>query len=107
MFHVRPHPGQAQSLTRPSATLSHPMGEGQRGRITCRLTRKPATGFAGRLSAKPERCERCSFSPGEKVRMRASVTTIRVLGAFEFLAPSESGAKATRTPNASRLPGVR
>jgi hypothetical protein len=23
-----PHPGQTQSLTRPAATLSHPMGEG-------------------------------------------------------------------------------
>jgi len=30
LINERPHPGQAHTLTRPAATLSHPMGEGQR-----------------------------------------------------------------------------
>ena len=29
------------------------------------------TGFAGRASENPKMCDCCSFSPGEKVRMRA------------------------------------
>jgi hypothetical protein len=32
----------------------------------------PATGFAGRACAQPDGCDGCSFSQGEKVRMRAS-----------------------------------
>jgi hypothetical protein len=32
-----------------------------------------ATGFAGRSVEKPETCKSCSFSPGEKVRLRAGV----------------------------------
>ncbi|MDB6025921.1 MAG: hypothetical protein JWM68_2144 [Verrucomicrobiales bacterium] len=35
-----------------------------------------ATGFAGQSSEKPEMRSRCSFSPGEKVRMRASASLI-------------------------------
>jgi hypothetical protein len=66
-----PHPGQAHSLTRSSTTLSHPVGEGQR--IVRRLAKRRWTGVAGRSSATRPACDGCSFSPGEKVRMRASV----------------------------------
>jgi hypothetical protein len=31
------------------------------------------TGFAGRSAEKPETCNCCSFSPGEKVRLRAGI----------------------------------
>jgi len=37
-----------------------------------------ATGFAGQVFEKPETDNRCSFSPVEKVRMRASVNTISI-----------------------------
>ena len=46
-------PAQAHSLTRPPATLSHPMGEGQRRRIVLRLTEIQATGSAGRSIESP------------------------------------------------------
>ena len=40
-------------------------------RVHRRFLRAP--GFAGRSAEKPETCKRCSFSPGEKVRLRAGV----------------------------------
>ena len=70
---MNPHPAFGHPLPLPRARESGSLPRG--GRITSRLTRRPATGFAGRLTAKPEKCERCSFSPGEKVRMRAGVST--------------------------------
>ena len=38
MMNNRPHPGPDQTLTRPAATLSHPMGEGK-----ARENRSPIT----------------------------------------------------------------
>ena len=43
-----------------------------RGRSIRRHLEIPEAAFAGRASAKPELCDGCSFSQGEKVRMRAS-----------------------------------
>jgi hypothetical protein len=60
-----------------------PAFSSRRRRIVFRLTEKPATGFAGRSFAKRKTDTGCSFSPGEKVRMRASVPTILILISFE------------------------
>ena len=62
------------SLTQPAATLSHPMGKRKEGESFAVFLEIRATGFAGRSSAKPETCDCCSFSPGEKARMRAGKT---------------------------------
>jgi hypothetical protein len=43
-----------------------------RRRIVCRVFEKPAAGLAGWSADKMETRKTCSFSPGEKVRMRAS-----------------------------------
>jgi len=48
----------------------------RRGRIIRRHSKKPATGLAGPSFAKPEPGCGCSFSPGEKVRLRADVKTV-------------------------------
>src|SRR6185369_9065175 len=49
----------------------------RRRRIAFRLPELCTAGFAGPFFAKPETHHGCSFSPGEKVRMRASQQTIR------------------------------
>jgi hypothetical protein len=41
-----------------------------RGRTVCRFFKKPATGFAGYVSAKLGTPDCCSLSPGERVRVR-------------------------------------
>jgi hypothetical protein len=46
----------------------------RRGRNVRRVFEKPATGLAGRSSAKRKTCAGRSFSSGEKARMRAVVT---------------------------------
>jgi len=51
--------------------LSHWRG---RGRIVGCPLENPAAGLAGRASAQPESSDICSFSQGEKVRMRASLS---------------------------------
>jgi len=51
--------------------LSHWRG---RGRIVGCHLENPTAGLAGRASAKPESSDICSFSQGEKVRMRASLS---------------------------------
>jgi hypothetical protein len=45
----------------------------RRGRIILRSLEKSSAVFAGPSSAKPEPHKCCSFSQGEKVRMRASL----------------------------------
>jgi hypothetical protein len=45
----------------------------RRRRIVRRLFEKSTTGFAGSLFVNQAKGNGCSFSPGEKVRMRASV----------------------------------
>jgi hypothetical protein len=55
-LHIRPHPGPL------------PRGEGDAFAACLKIR---AMVFAGRSAAKPETCKCCSFSPGEKVRMRA------------------------------------
>jgi hypothetical protein len=61
---VRPHPGQPHSLTRPAATLSHPMGEGKEGESIATSLKIYTTGLAGRSSAKPETIESYFLSWG-------------------------------------------
>ena len=51
-FNGRPHPGQAQTLIWPSATLSHPMGEGQEGELFAVFLKNTAIGLAGQSFAK-------------------------------------------------------
>jgi len=55
----------------PTPALSRWRG---RGRIVGCHLENPAAGLAGRASAKPESSDICSFSQGEKVRMRASLS---------------------------------
>ena len=55
---------------RPSSPRPSPPGEGE---LSAGFLKIRATEFAGQSSAEPEICERCSFSPGEKVRLRAVV----------------------------------
>src|SRR5688572_12266879 len=56
---------------RPPSSRPSPQGEGESfaARLKCRRTE-----LTGWVFAKPESRNGCSFSPGEKVRMRASVT---------------------------------
>ena len=79
----------------------------RRGRIIRRLFVKPATGFAGRASAKPETCHRHSFSPGEKARMRAVVKSLFLRRGATFYRQSPSqvtgrASQAAQTPVAGR-----
>jgi hypothetical protein len=75
---VRPvqRAGQSESyrkrnlFKRPSSPRPSPPGEGE---LSAGFLKIRATEFAGQSSAEPEICERCSFSPGEKVRLRAVV----------------------------------
>ena len=85
----RPHLGQAQTLTRPVATLSRPMGEGAEKENRsprfgdtnapgCRADspandRKAAMGRGTSEISSDAGC--CSLSPGERVRVRASQDT--------------------------------
>lgn len=57
------------------ATALTPALSPRRGRIIRLLTENQAAGFAGRSIAKPETYYGCSLSPGERVRVRASVKT--------------------------------
>src|SRR5688572_8630696 len=58
---VHPHPGPLPSVGR--------------GRITRRALEIPETGYAEGSIAKPEPANGCSLSPGERVGVRASVST--------------------------------
>jgi hypothetical protein len=61
---IRPHPGQTHSLTRPAATLSHPMGEGKKGESFAAPLKIYTTGLAGHSSAKPVTIESYFLSWG-------------------------------------------
>ena len=77
-----------RTLTSPRPSPLHPME--RRGRIIRRLFVKPATGFAGRASAKPETCHRHSFSSREKARMRAVVKSLFLRRGATFYRQSPS-----------------
>jgi hypothetical protein len=70
-------------------TLSlNPAFSPRRRRIICRVFGKPVAGFAGRSSAEPETSDYYSFSPGEKVRLRAGKHHFN----FAFPAPEQAEA---------------
>jgi hypothetical protein len=73
---ARPHPS--------------PLLQGE-GEISAAYLENRVAGFAGRSSTKPEARDGCSFSQGEKVRMRASQTTN--FPSQGSLRPSFTGAK--------------
>jgi hypothetical protein len=55
-FQARPHPNQIHTLTRPAATLSHPMGEGQERIFTFPASLEiPAMGSARPATGKSKR----------------------------------------------------
>ena len=80
-----------------------------RGRIVRRLIRKPATGFAGRVHEKSEAADCCSLSQRERAGVRILPTEslrFEPLNQPVLSRTRNSGAKAARTPNASRHAAV-
>jgi hypothetical protein len=81
-----PSRGGRNLFQRPSSPRPSPPGEGESFAVFLKIR---ATEFAGRLSAKSETCDCYSFSPGEKVRLRAVVKHH-----FHFAYPAPEQAKA-------------
>jgi hypothetical protein len=81
-----------------------PQGEGESSAAFLKIR---ATGLAGHASAKPETCQRHSFSPGEKARMRAVVKPLFLRRGATFYRQSPSqvtgrASQAAQTPVAGR-----
>jgi hypothetical protein len=72
---------------RPPSSRPSPQGEGE---FFPAPLENPATGFAGRASAKSRTCDCNSFSPGEKARMRAVVKTNSFSNAKSPSRPSQN-----------------
>ena len=90
LMNDRPHPGQAQTLTRPAATLSHPMGEGKE-----KEKRSPRLGGTDALGC------RAFFSTNDKAAAIAMVTNEFSSDATSLtLSPGErAGVRAVQITN--------